>query len=48
MKTYTVKPEGINSVRKRVLIFGAAFALLVLARIRLLKISSGQVLRFDI
>ncbi len=36
MKTYTVRPEGINPLRKRMLIFGAAFALLVLGGIRLL------------
>ncbi len=31
METYTVKPEGINPVRKRMFIFGAGFTALVLA-----------------
>ncbi len=36
MKTYTVKPEGINPVRKRMKLFGAAFLTLVLAGVGLI------------
>lgn len=36
MKTYTVKPEGINPVRKRMLFFGAGFLVVVLAGIALI------------
>jgi hypothetical protein len=36
MKTYTVKPEGINPVRKRVLLFGAGSLLVVLTGIVLI------------
>ncbi len=36
MKTYTVKPEGINPVRKRMLLFGAFFLVIVLAGVGLI------------
>ena len=33
MKTYTVKPEGINPLKKRMLLFGAAALVIVLASV---------------
>ncbi len=36
MKTYTVKPEGINPLQKRMLIFGTVFMVIVLAGVWLI------------
>ncbi len=36
MRTYTVKPEGIEVVRKRMLLFGAAFTVVVISSVWLL------------